>query len=107
MVYFALQAAYEETEPFRYVKEFETRMEHESRDLHLAADAKADKADEGADMTTLADRILEGISLLEAVTVSPVFVCVICSYDGVPALLRALGAVSVVRMLAQRPAARE
>ena len=54
------------------------------------------------DPTLLAEALLEGISLLEAVTVSPVFVCVIATRDGVPALLRTLGVVSVVRHISKR-----
>ena len=59
---------------------------------------------ERRDPTLLADAILEGISLLEAVTVSPVFVCIIAAHDGVPALLRALGVVSVIRHVSKTSA---
>jgi hypothetical protein len=57
------------------------------------------------DPTALADAILEGISLLEAVTVAPVFVCTIAAHGGVPVLLRALGVLSAVRHVSRAAAA--
>lgn len=56
--------------------------------------------DAALDATAAAEKLLEGISLMEAVTVSPVFVCVIAAYEGVPALLRALAVVAATRMVA-------
>jgi hypothetical protein len=46
----------------------------------------------------LAEILLEGIALLEAVTVSPVFVAIVVACGGVPALFRIVAVVAAVRI---------
>lgn len=67
---------------------------------HALIGSGARAEDAALDATAAAEKLLEGISLMEAVTVSPVFVCVIAAYEGVPALLRALAVVAATRMVA-------
>lgn len=44
---------------------------------------------------SMAEAMLENISLLEAVTASPVFVCIVAACGGIPALVRAVAVLSL------------
>lgn len=82
-------------EALRFMTEYMNSLAAEGRVLPTG---EAEGGDES--MAGLTDRILEAISLLEAVTVSPVFVCVIVANEGVPVLTRTAGVVSAVKMVA-------
>jgi len=108
-----LQAAYGEREIFKAIEDYTARVTGEGSDVFTSARTAADmparemvrNAKGEPDMNHAAEKVLENISLLEAVTVSPVFVCVVTANDGVPALLKVLGVLSVVKVLAAAKAA--
>lgn len=94
-----------DAEAFRFVSEFISHLQSEGRTLpgpDSIEDGRSSptSAANSSNMTMIAERILESMSLLEAVTVSPVFVCVIVAREGVPVLLRTLGVISCLRLAA-------
>jgi len=102
-----LVAGYDEAEAFKGVDDYVSRATAAGVEVFkvakpIAAAAVPRNAKGGVDLSAAAEAALEHIALLEAVTVSPVFVCVVASHEGVPALLRALGTVAAIR-----PAVRE
>ena len=92
-----LQETCADSDSLRHVVDYCHRMEAAGHSL-VANGAHA--ADAALDAPAAAEKLLEGISLMEAVTVSPVFVCVIAASEGVPALLRALAVAASTRMVA-------
>jgi hypothetical protein len=92
-----LQEMCSDSDGIRTITDYCHRKAHSGCTL---INADAFPADAGLDAAAAAAKVLEGISFLEAVTVSPVFVCVIAAYEGVPALLRALAATAATKMMA-------
>jgi len=88
-------ASANDAEGFRFMTEYMNILASDGRVLPTG---EAEGGDES--MSGLTDRILEAISLLEAVTVSPVFACVIVANEGVPVLVRTAGVISAVKMIA-------